>query len=1381
MFLVTVACTHLSNASDIEIYQDATRGTVTLMLAIDTSRSMEEADDAKTTADDYELGSACYFGTYQGAGTTITRDNGDLKIQNDRTVYSEIKTRGGVSYTRKYCQVAYATASTSAYEKNKDRCEVLANQGGIKCYDRLTRVKDGLFDLLLGSEDGSIAPISDDKVIGLSHFAVIPRGDSATGTFANNASPAKFTRGGMIAVPARPLKEIVAGKTQRRILLEGIAHLHIDGKGGTPSAALYAETAAYLLGTSTLTSGLTGQENFRWNAATGRWQRCISWNPISVNGLKSCSSVLGWWDFSLADLKYQRGAYSSNAKQTSTKDFYLNETFRPTKYADGNDYYIGLNHEVSSGFFNSVLESKYGAAYQRPSSITEQIGKSDEIKACHGQGIYFLTDGAASIASDTENISKAALGPSYASGFSCNSSDKFDCSDKLTTRLLTASQNPVGLSFRTAIIGFGKDFEHISSYDGTPLIAGAKNADGTIVTEEQASTNVNNNIAAIDHASVGTDFKNTAKWGMNGRGGWYSGSRSADVVYSINAFLSTIEVNIPTMVTGSPTIPADALNPLRLQPYAYYAAFEPKPQAPYRLWTGDLNKYHVHHGELYNRSKSLRLIQANGALNTAANGIWVNGMKGQLSLGMSTTDAVQTANRKILTNRQINSSGSTYNANAAASLQPVNINSLFGEGEGAAFKNDPDKNYWLNLLGYNVSVTGTATSLAHLTEKPELRQVGAILHSSPILLTQQGKVTVDSYGDLDTSNRDDYLLFGSTQGLLHVLDADHGQEVFAFAPHEMMQRQKQAFLAENSSTGGKNKLFYGIDAPWTAYTQYVAKSDGTLTVRDSGRKIDSTDDHSSNLKGLQWVYGGLRMGGRSYYALDLSNINSPSLKFHIDPDGATLGTPLSYMGQSWSKPTIARVNWGGEAKLVMFVGGGYDAEGLTALCNLTTTTWDTLKSVVNHAGGLLGGLLNASTPPADPTTLDLSALVRNNLFDFQGYECSKYLQVNKKGAGVYMFDADTGDLLWWASDNVTASTSATTNSGTIATKHHDLKYSVVSQINAIDRNNDGLVDHLYFGDLGGQVFRVDIDNTVTTTGGFAKRIELLFQSNLVTEGLTNLNLPFVANPRFYDMPSISIHQGGSGVFAVVALSSGNRSSPLAAGLDATNRDALYVLYDHDVARNDLYANDYVRRNPDAKLAVPAPVGSGLVTLTARNFVENLTGIDIEEIQLVGDKAPRLGWKYYYDGAGGAPSSLNELQTLMPGRYKGMNGLYALDHMLYVNVYDRDGIGILGSCGAGVTGDSYLYQFCLPYGRCPFDTPKAAFGLLEYPYKAKIGAGILGATLGSAGDDQFKNIVRSDTACDAVDVKGNKLNKNRPECQVFKTTVGLQHLRWYQIR
>jgi type IV pilus assembly protein PilY1 len=252
---------------------------------------------------------------------------------------------------------------------------------------------------------------------------------------------------------------------------------------------------------------------------------------------------------------------------------------------------------------------------------------------------------------------------------------------------------------------------------------------------------------------------------------------------------------------------------------------------------------------------------------------------------------------------------------------------------------------------------------------------------------------------------------------------------------------------------GKNNLFYGIDAPWTAYTQYVAKADGTLTVKDSGRVAQNASGDDIAIKGLQWVYGGLRMGGKSYYALNLSDLDNPELKFHIDPanskiyksSSTTTGvTALSYMGQSWSKPTIAYVNFGGVKKLVMFVGGGYDAGYENAAYDQNTTT---------------GG-----------------------------------------GAGVYMFDANNGDLLWWTSANATAAGGAEAYTNASAATIN-MKYSVVSQINAIDRDSDGLVDNLYFGDLGGQGFRVDLNNAATGAdasakkANFAKRVVRLFDEH----------------------------------------------------------------------------------------------------------------------------------------------------------------------------------------------------------------------------------------------------------------------------------------------
>jgi type IV pilus assembly protein PilY1 len=105
-----------------------------------------------------------------------------------------------------------------------------------------------------------------------------------------------------------------------------------------------------------------------------------------------------------------------------------------------------------------------------------------------------------------------------------------------------------------------------------------------------------------------------------------------------------------------------------------------------------------------------------------------------------------------------------------------------------------------------------------------------------------------------------------------------------------------------------------------------------------------------------------------------------------------------------------------------------------------------------------------------------------------------------------------------------------------------MKHSIVSRISAIDRDGDGLTDHLYFGDLGGQVFRADLNNTIgTSTANFGKRVVRL--ANLATTD-TGAALTLGKNPRFYEAPTVTIHRQDAYTFMLVGVASGNRSTPL---------------------------------------------------------------------------------------------------------------------------------------------------------------------------------------------------------------------------------------------
>ena len=70
------------------------------------------------------------------------------------------------------------------------------------------------------------------------------------------------------------------------------------------------------------------------------------------------------------------------------------------------------------------------------------------------------------------------------------------------------------------------------------------------------------------------------------------------------------------------------------------------------------------------------------------------------------------------------------------------------------------------------------------------------------------------------------------------------------------------------------------------------------------------------------IYGGLRMGGKAIYGLDILNPTSPELLFNITPTT----TGFSRLAQIWSKPTVAEIRVKGVRTKVLIFGGGYDAD-----------------------------------------------------------------------------------------------------------------------------------------------------------------------------------------------------------------------------------------------------------------------------------------------------------------------------------------------------------------------------------------------------------------------------------------------------------------------
>ena len=233
-----------------------------------------------------------------------------------------------------------------------------------------------------------------------------------------------------------------------------------------------------------------------------------------------------------------------------------------------------------------------------------------------------------------------------------------------------------------------------------------------------------------------------------------------------------------------------------------------------------------------------------------------------------------------------------------------------------------------------------------------------------------------------------------------------------------------------------------------------------------------------------YLYFGQRRGGKNYYALDVSAKNNPILMWVKGIDD------LPHLSQTWSTPIPARVNIAGARqnadKRVLIFGGGYDA-----------TQDNTAYSV--------------------------------DLF----------------GNTIYMLDAISGDLLWWAGNDAAANLTLSA-----------MNNSIAADIRVLDIDSDGFADRMYAADMGGRVFRFDISN-----GQFAD--SLVAGGVFASLGAADLAAPTLADTRrFYYAPDTAVIAGSGQRYLSVALGSGYRAHPLETGVS----DRFYALRDYDLLR-----------------------------------------------------------------------------------------------------------------------------------------------------------------------------------------------------------------------
>ncbi|NDV92183.1 pilus assembly protein PilY [Alteromonas sp. 345S023] len=404
---------------------------------------------------------------------------------------------------------------------------------------------------------------------------------------------------------------------------------------------------------------------------------------------------------------------------------------------------------------------------------------------------------------------------------------------------------------------------------------------------------------------------------------------------------------------------------------------------------------------------------------------------------------------------------------------------------------DNSHSYWSVLAdGNDVREGGAASKMGVNRNMYVFDSAGTIARTANILHEDNNAITTTSLGIEDEADAEDLrtTLLKWARGIdvkdsdgdgdssdvrLQMGDPIHSQPVIV----NYSDTDSAIFVATNHG------MLHSFDAQ-TGEENFAVMPASLLPNLHHFYQDISTFEHQYGLDGdmvlrtvgtSTYLYLGMRRGGRNYYVFDITQKTSPVLKFMIE--GGSTG--LEKLGQSWSRPTITKVRMGSQEKNVMIVGGGYDV----AQDDKTVRSADSV------------------------------------------------------GNAIFMFDADTGALLWSAS-NADADVNIAS-----------MNYSIPGRISVIDRDNDGYADHMYAGDMGGQLFRFDIFNG-RSGSDFIKGARLADFGGDTAE----------SNRRFFYGPDVTEVALGDDLYYGVAIGSGWRASPL----DITVEDNFYMLKDEGV-------------------------------------------------------------------------------------------------------------------------------------------------------------------------------------------------------------------------
>jgi len=519
----------------------------------------------------------------------------------------------------------------------------------------------------------------------------------------------------------------------------------------------------------------------------------------------------------------------------------------------------------------------------------------------------------------------------------------------------------------------------------------------------------------------------------------------ADDVETLTLALLSILANINdrSLSFSAPAVSVNTFNRTQNLNDLYLTMFGAKAKTH---WPGNLKKYKITNRVITDVNNLAAVNPLTGFFFDTAKSYWtVGGADGNdVRLGGAANQLPDPTVRNLFTNNGssnvLSSSSNLITPSNAGAFTLANFGLTGATGE-------PTKDQlirWMRGEDVRDEDNNIATTVRNAMGDP--------LHSQPAAIVYGGSPT----------NPDVVIYTATNDGYLHAIDGATGTELWSFVPKQLLSNMTRLFF--DPAAKFKN---YGIDGSVVP------------VVKDTNKNgiVDGSD--------FVILIFGMRRGGSTYFALDVTNKNSPNLLWTSSEPG---------MGQSWSTPVVARID-------------------------INTTGQNTEKAVVIFGGGYD----NVHDTATQPTTPDGA------------------------GAGIYMLDLMSGNVLWRAGPDAGANRQLP-----------NMTRAMPTQMRVVDTSGDGFADRMYGSDLGGQIWRFDIVNgqapSTLVNGGVIARL-----------GAEGLATPSAAETRrFYTSPDVSLFNEvlQSRRFIAVSIGSGYRAHPF----DLSATDRFYSLRDPNVFR-----------------------------------------------------------------------------------------------------------------------------------------------------------------------------------------------------------------------